>query len=50
MTSTVTREGDLVIWHMSTIDDEAATAVLDLFHDLPLHPLSKPSQSSDGVE
>jgi hypothetical protein len=48
MTSTVTRERDLVIWHMTTIDDEAATAVLDLFHDLPLQPLSKPSQVEDA--
>jgi hypothetical protein len=50
MTSTVTREGDLVIWHMRTIDDEAATAVLDLFHDLPLHSLSKPSQVEDILD
>ncbi len=35
MTNTVTREGDLVIWHATTIEDEAARAVLDLFHDLP---------------
>lgn len=37
MTNTVTREGDLVIWRATTIDDEAAQAVLDLFYDLPLH-------------
>lgn len=48
MTSTVTREGDLVIWHMTTIDDEAATAVLDMFHDLPLQSSSKPSQAEDA--
>lgn len=40
MTSTVTRQGDLVIWHMTTIDDEAAKAVLDVFHDLPTHRLT----------
>jgi len=36
MTNTVTREGDLVIWQATTIEDEAARAVLDLFHDLPV--------------
>lgn len=36
MTNTVTREGDLVIWHMTTTDDQVAKAVLDVFHDLPL--------------
>jgi hypothetical protein len=37
MTSTVTRVGDRVVWHATTIDDDSARAVLDLFHDLPLH-------------
>jgi hypothetical protein len=50
MTSTVTREGDLVIWHMTAIDDETANAVLDLFHDLPLRRWSKPSQVEDALD
>jgi hypothetical protein len=37
MTNTVTREGDVVFWHVTAIDDEAAKAVLDMFYDLPLH-------------
>ena len=44
MTNTVTREGDLVIWHVTTIDDEAAKAVLGLFYDLPLHRWSTASE------
>jgi hypothetical protein len=47
MTSTVTRDGDLVIWHVTTIDDEAANAVLDMFHDLPLH---RPGTTSDAED
>ena len=35
MTHTVTVEGDHVVWDSMTIDDPAAHAVLDLFHDLP---------------
>ena len=44
MTNTVTREGDLVIWHVTTIEDEAAQAALRLFHDLPLHRWSTLSE------
>jgi hypothetical protein len=29
MTNTVTRDGDLVVWRASTIDDPAARAVLE---------------------
>jgi hypothetical protein len=42
MTNTVSRQGDLVVWHMTTIDDETAKAVLDVFHDLPLRRLTGP--------
>lgn len=50
MTNTVTREGDLVIWHMIAIDDEAANAALTLFHDLPSHRWSKASEVQDTVD
>ena len=40
MTNTITRDGDLVIWHATTIDDPTARATLDLFYDLPTHRLS----------
>jgi hypothetical protein len=35
LTITVTRTGDEVAWHVSTFDDPAARAVLDLLYDLP---------------
>lgn len=50
MTNTVTREGDLVIWHAATIDDEAAQAVLDLFYDLPLHRWSSWPEAEDALD
>jgi hypothetical protein len=50
MTNTVTREGDLVIWQVTTIDDEAAKAVLDVFHDLPLHRWSTESEVQDTFD
>ena len=50
MTNTVTREGVLVIWHATTVDDESAIAVLDLFHDLPLHRWSRPSEVEDAFD
>ena len=50
MTNTVTREGGLVIWHVSTIDDEAARAVLDLFHDLPLHRPGGAAEVAEAAE
>lgn len=48
MTNTVTREGDLVIWHATTIEDEAARAVLDLFHDLPLGRWRSEKDAAEG--
>lgn len=48
MTNTVTREGDLVIWHVTTTGDEAAHAVLDLFYDLPLHRWSTAPEVEDA--
>lgn len=50
MTSIVTRQGDLVIWHVTTIDDEAAHAVLDMFYDLPLHRWSTASEVEDAFD
>lgn len=50
MTNTVTREGDVVTWHVTTIDDEAARAVLDLFYDLPLQRWSsEPEAAQEAV-
>lgn len=48
MTNTVTCEGDLVIWHVTTIDDQAAHAVLDLWYDLPLQRWSSASEVEDA--
>jgi hypothetical protein len=50
MTNTVTREGDLVIWHVTTIDDAAAHAVLDMFYDLPLHRWSTASEVEEAFD
>jgi hypothetical protein len=50
MTSSVTREGDVVIWHVTAIDDEAAHAVLDMFYDLPLHRSGATSDPDDAFE
>jgi hypothetical protein len=50
MTSTVAREGDLVIWSLTTIDDKAARAVLDLFYDLPLQHRDKAPDVEDALD
>jgi hypothetical protein len=50
MTSTVTREGDVVIWHLTTIDDKAARAVLDMFHDLPRQHRGKAPGVEDALD
>lgn len=49
MTSTVTRQGDLVIWHMATTG-EAAKAVLEVFHDLPLNRWRRASEVEDAFD
>ena len=49
MTNTVSREGDLVIWHATTIDDQAARAVLDMFYDLPVHRLNGAPEVEDAL-
>jgi hypothetical protein len=36
MTHTISVQVDHIVWHATTIDDPAAHAVLDLFHELPL--------------
>jgi hypothetical protein len=50
LTNTISREGDLVIWRVTTIDDEAAKAALDLFHDLPLHRWRTASEAADAFD
>lgn len=38
LANSVTVAGDLVVWAVTTVDDPAALAVLDMFYALPVSP------------